>query len=158
MKRLVSFVPVMPSAQKRDALRQYAAENGLDPNDVDKGLDHDLRGDWFGNDLYVVIRNDVPARDGWPAMIWLSIRRQDRAAIRDWRHFQQIKNELVGAECEAVEMYPAESRLVDTANQYHLWCLTDPEARWPFGFDQRLVTDAAHGSGAKQRARGQADG
>jgi len=28
---------------------------------------------------------------------------------------------IVGEEHEAFEVYPAESRLVDTANQYHLW-------------------------------------
>ena len=43
-------------------------------------------------------------------------------AIHDWRHFQLIKNELVGEEIEAIELYPAESRLHDTANQFHLFC------------------------------------
>ena len=54
---------------------------------------------------------------------YLSIKRKDKKAIHDWRHFQQIKNELVGTEVEAMEMYPAESRLHDTVNQYHLFCL-----------------------------------
>lgn len=55
----------------------------------------------------------------------LSIKRLDRAPIRNWRHFQQIKNEVVGEEREAVEIYPAESRLADNANQYHLWVLPE---------------------------------
>ena len=53
---------------------------------------------------------------------YLSIKRRDKKAIHDWRHFQLIKNELVGEEVEAIEMYPAESRLHDTANQFHLFC------------------------------------
>ena len=54
---------------------------------------------------------------------------------------QRIKNELCGTETEAVEIYPAESRLADTANQYHLWCV-EPGVHFPFGFnDGRLADD-----------------
>jgi hypothetical protein len=35
---------------------------------------------------------------------------------------------------EAVELYPAASRLVDHANEYHLWALDSPEWRWPIGW------------------------
>jgi hypothetical protein len=55
--------------------------------------------------------------------VHLSIKRFDRGPVRDWRHLQQIKNEVVGPEAEAFEIFPAESRLVDTANQYHLWAI-----------------------------------
>jgi len=73
-------------------------------------------------------------------LVHLNIRRRDGGPImRDWRHFQQIKNELVGPECEAVELYPAESRLVDTANKYHLYCVNDPTFRFPFGMETRDV-------------------
>ena len=51
-------------------------------------------------------------------MFWLSIKRRDRAPVHDWRELQQIKNMIVGDEHEGFEVYPAESRLVDTANQY----------------------------------------
>jgi len=73
-------------------------------------------------------------------MVHLNIRRRDGGPImRDWRHFQQIKNELVGEECEAIELYPAESRKVDTTNKYHLYAVTDPTFRFPVGFDERDV-------------------
>lgn len=85
------------------------------------------------NDIYQVAVFDLPE-----GAVHLSIKRIDRAAIHDWRHLQQIKNELCGPEREAVEIYPAESRLVDTANQYHLWVLP-PDMRVPFGFEKRLV-------------------
>ena len=76
--------------------------------------------------------------------IHLSIKRIDKEPVHDWRDLQQIKNMLVGEETEAVELYPAESRLVDTANQYHLWVLVDDEGNkinMPFGYNQRLVQD-----------------
>jgi hypothetical protein len=88
--------------------------------------------------------------DGWPAMQWLSIKRADREPIRDWRILQAIKNGIVGEEVEAVELYPAESRLVDTANQYHLFALTSPAIRFPFGYRDRLVTETPMGK-SKQR-------
>ena len=39
----------------------------------------------------------------------------------DWRDFQRIKNDILGEEAEAVELYPAESRLIDTSNYYYLF-------------------------------------
>jgi len=86
---------------------------------------------------------------GWPKMWHLSLKRRDRKPIDDnrWRILQQIKNTLVGEENEAVELYPAESRLVDSANQYHMHIFADPEERWPFGFTERFVTSTeSHGS------------
>jgi hypothetical protein len=59
--------------------------------------------------------------------------------MRDWRHFQRVKNEIVGSECEAVELYPAESRLTDTTNKYWLWAVADPTFRFPIGYTTRDV-------------------
>jgi hypothetical protein len=67
------------------------------------------------------------------------------------RHFQRIKNEVVGPECEAVELYPAESRLVDTATQFHLWVISDPNYRWPIGYNEGRVISGRSGGGAVQR-------
>jgi hypothetical protein len=74
----------------------------------------------------------------------LSIKRNDKDVMNspdDWRDKMRIKNELVGDEAEAVELYPAMSRVTDSANQYHLWCLPVGES-FPIGFDDRLVEDA----------------
>lgn len=93
------------------------------------------------NDLYQVELREMHAMIGDKVQDWvhLNIRRVDGYPGRDWRHFQQIKNELVGPECEAVELYPAESRLVDTSNKYHLWACRQPGFRFPLGFDKRDV-------------------
>ena len=104
------------------------------------------------NDTYTVF---VHRKDdtGW---IHLSIKRNDKEPVTDWRDKQQIKNQIVGSEHEALELYPAESRLIDTANQYHLWCMSDPAHRIPCGWDQgrrTQTTEEAARSGAKQRDR-----
>lgn len=95
----------------------------------------------------------VPGHGNWPDMIHLNCRRVDREPCHDWRELQLIKNCLVGPEHEAVELYPAESRLTDTANNYHLWVLAKPGMRFPFGFADRavLTTEEAAKFGAKQR-------
>lgn len=83
----------------------------------------------FQNDTYVVeAALDHP-------FIRLSIRRHDGGPCDRWDHLQQIKNEIVGAEFEAVELFPSEQRLVDTCNEYHLWVHSSPAFRFPFGFD-----------------------
>lgn len=87
----------------------------------------------------------------------LSIKRIDRQPVHDWRDLQAIKNQLVGPECEAVELYPSESRLVDTANQYHLWCITDSTYRFPFGFQGRFVTEQMFGKSVQRPFQSSAD-
>lgn len=89
----------------------------------------------FVNDVYMVrVRQASP-------FVQLDIARRDGQPGKSWRDFQRIKNELVGPECEAVELFPAESRLVDTSNQYHLWVYPDPANRFPFGYSRRFVLD-----------------
>jgi hypothetical protein len=56
----------------------------------------------------------------------------------DWRDMQRIKNDLCGEQFDAVELYPAEDRLVDTSNTFHLWIFFD---RLPFGFVNRAVAE-----------------
>lgn len=109
---------------------------------------------WKNDRYQVLVRRDVAVGKDWPSMIHLSIKRLDRGVIHDWRDLQTIKNELVGANHEAVELYPADSRLVDQANQYHLWVLAESGIRFPFGFPQREVGSTADAArqGARQRA------
>ena len=89
----------------------------------------------FANDVYMVrVRKVSP-------FVQLNIARHDGQPCTNWRDFQWIKNELVGPECEGVELFPSESRLVDTSNEYHLWVIPDPNHRFPFGYARRLVLD-----------------
>jgi hypothetical protein len=92
----------------------------------------------------------------YPYLIHLSIKRNDREPIHDWRDLQRIKNELIGAEFEATEIYPAESRLVDCANQYHLYVPADERfqpIRFDYGFNERLVSEETGGAGVFAKAK-----
>jgi hypothetical protein len=110
----------------------------------------------FKNDLYQVILREYvydPSLDDKAMVSWLIIRRLDSEPIRDWRHMQRIKNDICGPEREGVEIYPAESRLVDTSNQYHLFVLP-LGIQLPFGYRGRDVSDSASlepGNRNKQR-------
>ena len=117
--------------------RHYVVFQGEEPMGLPDGVEY------YQNELYGVFKRcaSVLQNPGeWPAW-WLSIKSMDRNPCHDWRHFQKIKNDLIGKEHEAVEVYPAESRLVDTSNQYHLFVLKDPAIRFPFGYTERLVLD-----------------
>lgn len=83
----------------------------------------------------------------------IHVRRNDRKPIHDWRVLQRVKNELAGPEAEAVELYPRESRLVDTANSYWLW-VAPAGVEFSFGFEERAVDydeESASSMGARQR-------
>lgn len=75
------------------------------------------------NDVYEVFVRYLHGDRFGP--LHLSIKRHDREPITDWRHKQSIKNEVAGALREAFELFPAETRLVDAANQTHIWVMQD---------------------------------
>lgn len=76
----------------------------------------------WSNDTYEVFVSYMEEHD--PESGWhLSIKRYDRAPVRNWRHFQQMKNEICGEHAEGLELFPGEHRLADNANQYHLWVM-----------------------------------
>jgi hypothetical protein len=99
-------------------------------------------------------------------MIHLSIKTNDRSPVIDWRDKLRIKNELCGEDAEAVELYPAMSRVVDGANQFHLWVigytggprganLTDADSagvEWPFGFKEGQQVFDQHNSPTRDKS------
>lgn len=97
-------------------------------------------------ELYINSRYQVAVRREETGAMHLSIHRLDKQPIHDWRDLQRIKNEIAGPEAEAIELYPAESRLVDIANETHLWVFV-PGFVLPIGWRERLVSEAeSHGS------------
>lgn len=98
------------------------------------------------NDIYTVfvnrgIETALEFNSKPVTVCWLSIKRNDNRAATDWRDFQWIKNQLVGEENEGCEIFPAESRLVDGANQYHIWVFEQIEMKFPFVFPTRMVSE-----------------
>lgn len=106
-----------------------------DPGDLEYAI--------YRNSRYQVHMKRIRALDGAPDLIHLSFKRLDRQIFIPYRDKMRIKDELVGRECEGVELLPARSREVDAANQYHLWIIDDPCFRFPFGFTEHFVSDAS---------------
>jgi hypothetical protein len=110
----------------------------------------DPRAEYYLNSRYQVELRRYHSSDGGPALVHLSIKRLDKQPVDDFRDNQRIKNELVGGDREGIELYPAEERLVDTANQYHIWVIDSPTYRFPIGFNERLVSDASIGDAVQR--------
>jgi hypothetical protein len=127
---------------------------GLIENEITRASDnYDPPDKIMKNNLYQVsvFEADLFVDKGeWPEMWHLSIKRLDRNAFHDWRDMQRIKNEIIGADNEGVELFPMERRLVDSANQYHMFVIKDSKVPFPFGFKNRLVDDG-EACGTKQR-------
>lgn len=108
---------------------------------------------WFANSIYVVRLIAVRAPAPFGVVVCLTVRTHDHQPRHDWRELQRIKNEIMGEETEAVEVFPSEDRLVDNSNYYHLFCfprLGTEDGKLPFGFTERLVSE---GSGEAGRQR-----
>lgn len=121
---------VPPSAEKADAILAAFMRAGMSRPDAMTAFEEHCRREVWRNRKYVV---GVERREDG-SVSSLSIRRDDRKPIHDWRDLQRIKNEIAGPEIEALELYPAMSRLMDTSNQYWLWCLP-PGERITAGFE-----------------------
>ncbi len=91
----------------------------------------------FANSRYQVLVNFEEA-PGWPPLVHLKIKAHDKRCVRDWRDMQRIKNEICGTEAEGVELYPAEDRLVDEVNEFHIYVL-HPATSFPFGRASRAT-------------------
>jgi hypothetical protein len=158
------WVPLRPATrlprdpQQIEAAIQHASEiaPSVDPARLRAIVEQagDEIAETWQNDRYLVHVIPWPGikiNDRTVPVVQLSIRRLDRGPCRDWRDFQRIKNQLVGDEAEAIELYPAESRLVDTATQFHLWWVADPLFRFPFGYDSGRVVSGKSVGGSVQR-------
>ncbi|WP_059048705.1 DUF7694 domain-containing protein [Paenibacillus senegalimassiliensis] len=67
----------------------------------------------------------------WGQVVHACIRNAENTDI-PWAEKQRIKNELLGEERIALEVFPKNSELVDQANMYHLWVLP-AGMKLPFG-------------------------
>lgn len=110
--------------------------------DIEEGIEA------WANDIYtVMVRRE-------PEGTHLSFHRKDQEPAVDWRDKQRIKNQICGEDAEGLELFPAEDRVVDMANQFHLWVLP-AGIRIPVGFEpgSAMILDTADSAavGATQR-------
>ena len=132
--RKPAFTPWEPMQRGTRVVDPQLAELATRDPDVAEHLEQATEV-WLNSQYVVTVQR---YREGKPDVMALSIRAMNRMAAHDWRHFQRIKNEIAGPDVEAFELYPAQSRTVDTANQYWLWCMR-PGTELPVGFSERTV-------------------
>lgn len=110
-------------------------------------------------EMVELLKDEWPFMPGWetvPLRVWISNKflavlyeqradgkrrlavnqtRRNGKTWRDgitWDELQRVKNECLGPETWCVEVYPAESELVNVSNMRHLWVLNEPpETRFP---------------------------
>ena len=75
------------------------------------------------NNRYSVQVSDYSS--AWGNIVHLWIRRHDGAMPNSWSDMQRVKNELIGLDRVAVEIFPPQDDLVDQANMAHIWVLPE---------------------------------
>ena len=84
------------------------------------------------NNIYVVLIRPFVDENG-AKVVHLAIRTASQLEP-PWRDMQRIKNELFGPEATAVQVMPPHSELIDEADMYHMWVLSE---RMPFSLFYR---------------------
>lgn len=143
LHRLAQVFPKFTISADENGLQFYEGQSKWTKFELVASVFHDLNVERctkrkcdmiFENSRYIVL-----VLKPYDDVVWLSFRGQNnRADERDWRDYQRIKNELCGADCEGIEIFPQESRLVDTANQFHLWVF-EPSKSLGIGYPKRDV-------------------
>ena len=97
----------------KEQIAEYMEQNGIDRKAAKQFYNEMISDEIWINDLYqVAIHRNTPNHNiGDYVIDHLSIKLRTKAPIHDWRDLQEIKNLLCGPEREAIEVYPAESRL-----------------------------------------------
>lgn len=65
----------------------------------------------------------------------ITVRKRSGRGDVSWDRLQQIKDDVVGGDAVAIEMYPAASDVVNEANLRHLWVV--PAGLVPFNLNRR---------------------
>ena len=90
---------------------------------------------WESEDGYSVLSRKI--RTAWGAVEHVTIQKMgsfssDGSKEVPWSVKQEIKDDLFGTKCTAIEIFPERRKLVDVCDVYHLWVLP-PDFKIPFG-------------------------
>ena len=158
--RKTGVIPMLSKAELQSRRKQLLAGGFNVPYaQLKDDAKDDAGSDVYQNDLYHVTVKDAHEANmalnaTAPPAWYLSIKRIDQEPICSWRDVQEIKNQIVGPDNDGFMLYPSERRVVDTANQYHLFVLKDVGQRIPYGFNAgRHIADTSPLDTAKQTAR-----
>lgn len=128
-----TFEPMKLKRPRYEArLAAYRAAGLPDPSD-ESYMDECTA---FFNSRYCVLIHDAPATSASPALWHVMIQRRDGQppGPERYKDFMRVRDELVGEEHEALEMYPRRSREIDAANVYHLWVVQSDADEFSVGF------------------------
>lgn len=131
----------LKSIKSKEFIKDLMDTHGLTRKQAKFQLNQLKQDEIWVNDVYQVnVERDTQQHGMQPARLChISIKRIDKEPITGgWRDFQDIKNQIAGPDCDAIELYPAETRRVDTVNQYHLWAFP-PGEMIPIGWTARVV-------------------
>lgn len=86
---------------------------------------------WHSDDGYHVMSRLINTEWGKVEHVTITKKLEESGDV-PWSVKQEIKNELFGENRVAIEIFPAENRLVDVMDVYHLWILPK-KFKMPFG-------------------------
>jgi hypothetical protein len=96
----------------------------------------------YQNSRYWVNVRFLHAKDSSiPAIMHITVCRRDRCQLVPFRDVMRMKRELFHPEIELVELFPAESRLADAANDYHYWGVWSTDYKFTIGYQNRIVSE-----------------
>ena len=93
----------------------------------------------FGNDLYVVEFVPLGSKEGMGEHILLKVRSRRSSKPPTYSDLMKIKDELIGEQAEAVQVYPSRDREKRDVQETCLWCFTDYV--WPIGYPENVKTN-----------------
>ncbi len=102
------------------------------------------------NEIYRVRKTQLAVEELDCIVAHLTISRHDLREVVDWRHKQQIKNQLLGEQEEAVEIFPPEKDLVDAVNAFHLWSMVGKRTGLGWSDGRRVFHQDATGRGGQR--------
>lgn len=139
-----AWTPFAETDNWADVFRRHEGLEALPVSSAEERINaHFQTGRFFTNNRYAVILVEMPMPAG-PDAIHLLMMPRDNQPGGSWADLQRIKDEIVGADIEMYQVYPAASEMVDKEHTYHLWGYRDASWRLPLGLDRALHASLHH--------------
>lgn len=141
---VMAFLTKVTCPVTKDAWLSYQAALGCTEQVSHASWERFVRCDFYTSEEYLVQVDSQPVHEFRRASVlqlWVS--RHDGGHTRSRGDLMRIKNEIVGEEFEAIELFPAEHRVNDAANRTSLFVFLELNGtrapRYPAGPSERGV-------------------
>lgn len=112
----------------------------------DKRIELERGETYWRNSFYTVFRKELEPDVGLKGSVLLRVRHNQDKPIREWKHLQRIKNEIMGGEREAVEVFPPASMVTSMDNEHHLF-VTPVGVSSIYVYEEKVRAQGLHGYG-----------